>query len=205
MNKLILHTGYHTGYREEIWQELCMLWFKNFEDKYETDRQYLSFLFICLKNRIRNMQKKQYTHEHRFTTGLGFIRSSLKITGSAESEGAQEVEYNAVWGQVKNPSSCWDEYEINELVQNYRKMLDQAGNQVLDAMLTESRLAAEVDELAELESKEYFTYLTPSEKRRKNILQNKSYIEGLDMSEVVTIVKLQIRPLFEGRKISCSL
>lgn len=199
VNKLIQHTGYYTGSRDEVWQEMCMLFYKNFEDKYETDRQYLSFLFICLKNRIRNMQKKQYTRENRFIMDLGTLGN---VVGARRNEGS-ELNYNAVWGQVKDPSSHWGEYEVSELIQNYRKMLDKVGAQVFDAMLTESHISTEVDELIAL--KRRGRWRTPAEKRRLNILQNTVYVEGLEMSEVVLIIKKQIRPLFEAQKISHSL
>ena len=197
LSKLVQTTSYYTGDENEIWQELCILWYQNFEEYYETDRQYLSFLFICLKNRIRNMQKKQYTREGRYSSDLTMLCSSSNIYLKEES-----MNYQSVWGQVKDPSSHWDEYEVNELIQNSRKLLDNVGAKVFDAMMNESTISNDVNELVALKRRKS---LQPHEKRRLNILQNKTYVEGLETSEVISIIKKQIRPLFEAKKISRSL
>ena len=63
--KVVYYMGF-SGFEDEVMQEARILFYKRFEDYYENDKQYLKFIFICTKNKIRTMQKKEYTYRNRY-------------------------------------------------------------------------------------------------------------------------------------------
>jgi len=199
LNKLICHTGYFSCNRDEVWQELCILFYQNFTEYYETDRQYLSFLFICLKNRIRNMQKKQYTYEGRFTTDLTSIQSNLGIRQGDTETGRSADQYTATWGQVSSPSSQFDEMEIQEIIQKSRQLLDNVGKEVFDMILTDRKAVKEVNEAMRLQK---IKHPTPAERRRLHVLEKKKVTGTSTVSEAIKIIETSIRPTINKSELS---
>jgi hypothetical protein len=109
--KLQRSTGFYQVPHEELNQEVTILFYNNFEEYYEDDNQYLRFLFICLKNRIRNMQLKEYNYRNRFV--------ALKTSEDNEDD------YSATWGQVADPECTWTKYEIKEICDKAKEMIKQ--------------------------------------------------------------------------------
>jgi DNA-directed RNA polymerase specialized sigma24 family protein len=201
MNKLIATTGFYTGSREEVWQELCILFYQNFVEYYETDRQYLSFLFICLKNRIRNMQKKQYTREGRFITDLGSIQSGLGIHKGADDSSTFTDQYESTWGQVQDPCNSFNDMEMQEIITNSKKLLDKVGQEVLDALMCDRHVVKEVSEAMKLQK---IKHPTPAERRRLNILEKRAVNGTTTISEAIQVIEVSIRPSLNKSELSRS-
>lgn len=64
--KILYQTGFYYMSVEELEQEARILFFTRFEEYYETNNQYLRFLFIAIKNKVRTEQKKTYRYVNRF-------------------------------------------------------------------------------------------------------------------------------------------
>ena len=64
--KLRYQTGFYIYSSDELMQESRLLFFKNFAGYFENKKQYRRFLFISLKNRIRTLQRVEYTYNNRF-------------------------------------------------------------------------------------------------------------------------------------------
>ena len=188
--KLINTTGYYTGDFDEIWQEMTLLFYTHFGEYYESDKQYLSFLFVCLKNKIRNFQRRDYRHAERYTGDPIVISYGLGINGYA----GEEPDYNGVWGQVPDPSNDWKEFELLEITEKAKHMMDVQGREILDWLMSGDEAAKEVGELMHLESVEN---LTAKERRRVTRLVKKKAMFGYTVSEVVSIVKKTIKPHLE--------
>lgn len=107
--KLQRSTGFYQVSYEELNQEMAILFYNNFEEYYEEDNQYMRFLFICLKNRIRNMQLKEYNYRNRFVA-------------LAVPEG-NEDDYSSAWGQVADPQCEWTKYEIKEICDKVKELM----------------------------------------------------------------------------------
>jgi len=58
-------TKFYEWSAEELFQEMTILFFNRFEDYYETDNQYVRFLFICMKNKVRTIQQREYKYINR--------------------------------------------------------------------------------------------------------------------------------------------
>ena len=64
--KLRYQTAFYVYSLDELMQESRLLFFKNFAGYFENQKQYRRFLFISLKNRIRTLQRIEYTYHNRF-------------------------------------------------------------------------------------------------------------------------------------------
>lgn len=64
--KLLYQTKFQEISLDELMQEATILFFKRFSDYYEEDEQYLRFLFVAVKNKIRTMQQKEYSYINRY-------------------------------------------------------------------------------------------------------------------------------------------
>lgn len=88
---------YQTGFRQysvqEIVQEARILFFKNFEDYYENENQYLKFLFTSVKNRIRSLQLQVYSFENRYKARMG------------DESGGEGRDYQESWNNVADPKT----------------------------------------------------------------------------------------------------
>ncbi len=197
VNKLIATTGYYTCTRSEVWQEMCVLFHNNFEEYYESDRQYLSFLFICLKNRIRNMQKSQYNREYRYTLDLGNIRASLNIPTN-DREHIRNNEYSAVWGQVADPKCGFRDMELKEIVNNAKKLMDQIGRETFNDLLQDGTAIKEVSEVMKLRR---IKRPTPAEVRRLRRLERRPFGDNT-ISEVINVIETSIKPVFDRAELS---
>ena len=174
-----------------------MLFFQNFEEYYEADRQYLSFLFICCKNRIRNMQKLQYKREDRFCTDLSRIRNGLNI-GFIPNEQICPDEYSATWGQVADASCSFSDMELQEIIDNAKCLMDKMGKDVFDDLMYDSVAVVQVSEAIQLRK---IKYPTPQELRKLRRLENKS-VGCNTISEVINVIETSIRPVFDRRELS---
>lgn len=110
LKKIIFQTGGFYWETEELWNEFVTLFYKNFEDYYETDNQYLRFLFISMKNKIRSMQRKSMSYNRRYK---GRIITNL---------GDEKVEYNSQFDMLskwaprfpRNIHHGYEEYACEE-------------------------------------------------------------------------------------------
>jgi len=94
VEKLRYQTSFHQVNVTELFQEARIVFFKHFEAYYEDDEQYLRFLFIVVKNKIRNMQRIVYTYANRITNDFSLLHST-----------GEEPDYHDVWNNVPDPRS----------------------------------------------------------------------------------------------------
>lgn len=189
VRKLILTTGYYISDPEEMLQEMCILFYKNFAEFYEDDRQYLSFLFICMKNKIRNHQRKEYTNINRFTTDLNSLRSHTKT--SAESDSGQTISYSNIWGQVKDPHCVWTRNQMIEIVEKAKHHLNSIEIEVYTLIVEEGEFINEISEIHKLRK---LPKPTPSQKSRLTTLEKKPGLCGMCLKETVDLITYSIKP-----------
>lgn len=103
-NQLKNQESIYTNSSLEVYQELLILFYKNFEDYYESDEQYMKFLFICLRNRLRNVRKKDNTYSSRFLT-------IDKLAGDEEDGGG----YLKAWEMFEDSKSVVKVNVISEI------------------------------------------------------------------------------------------
>lgn len=189
--KLVGQTGYFTCDYQEIWQEISILFYEHFEEYYESDSQYLSFLYICLKNRIRNFQRRDYTHHNRESTDLNMIRNKVGL----QPDHKQGIDhYQATWGQVEDPSNPWTELEFEEMMNNASSIMDSVGKRVFESIFTDnSHKLKDICEYRNLFKKNKDWTLTVNEKRRFKRLGNKPHMCDMTVREVFDVVENQIR------------
>jgi hypothetical protein len=192
MNKLIATTGYYTCTKAEVWQEMCLLFYQNFEEYYEADRQYLSFLFICLKNRIRNMQKSQYNREGRYSTDTAILGAQI---GALNDE---QTSYQDIWGQVPDPDSPWPELELQEIIDSAVKLMDKMGKDTFDSLMADAQAVNQVSETMQLMK---IKNPTPVELRRLRRLERKQ-CGSSTVSEVIRTIETSIKPVFDRSELS---
>lgn len=123
VNKLQAQTGFYDYSHTELMQEACMLFHKRFEDYYEADEQYLRFLFVAVKNHIRNLQLKTYTRNNRFSTNF------LELKSVASDEGV--VDYMTAWNNVCDPKNIYRAIELNDLIEKSSMYLNELGNEIV--------------------------------------------------------------------------
>lgn len=93
VEKLRYQTSFRQATITELHQEARILFHQHFEEYYEKEEQYLRFLFIVMKNRIRTMQRVLYTYTNRITNDFTLLRSSK-----------DEPDYHDTWNNVADPA-----------------------------------------------------------------------------------------------------
>ncbi len=77
--------------RAELYQEVLLLFFKNFEDYYEEDGQYLRFLFIATKNKIINIKKQRAVWANRFKNEVAVANPEEEFAGQNAIEHSADI------------------------------------------------------------------------------------------------------------------
>lgn len=90
--KLCFNEGLQHEDMRVLMQECRILFFSKFEDYYEDDDQYCNFLYICMRNRLRNMKRSEYVR-------------GKHIVDIASICCDQDIEYQQTWGNVPDPRS----------------------------------------------------------------------------------------------------
>lgn len=134
LRKIRMQTGGYHWPEEELWNEMVKLFHKNFEDYYETDNQYLRFLFISMKNKVRSMQRKSLSYNKRYKG-----RVILRL-------GDEYVEYDSQFDMLENGKTLYcpqhiqhgyDEYACEEKLsmRYFDDLLEQKEMRVLKSLV----------------------------------------------------------------------
>jgi hypothetical protein len=99
----------------DIYSLMKYLFYFNFEDYYESNKQYLGFIYTSLNNRIKSVNSKRYNYENKHIT-----REQLNyLTGSTSEQ--DMLDYNAVWNNVVDPNPKW--YTEPESCTRYKDLI----------------------------------------------------------------------------------
>ena len=191
--------AYTTGYfdeanRLECLQEMNILFYQHFEEYYEDDKQYLSFLFICMKNRMRNFQRRDIKHSNRYSTNLEMNRKQLGIYSPLDSS---TDGYGSVWGQVEDPYNEWDKLEIAEIMENAKSAMDVQQREMFTLIVEEGALVEEIGEVCKLRK---VINPTPPQKSRLTVLEKREGLNGLSLKETVDFVETSLRSSIVSNK-----
>ena len=198
VKKLMYTTGYQQFNEMECLQEMTILFFQHFEEYYETDRQYLSFLFICMKNKIRNFQRRDIKHQQRYTTDLSQIRYGLGVGSQSDQDSGSSDIYKGVWGNVADPSDIFSQIEIAEIMRNARSSMDVHQEEMFTLIVEDGSLVEEMHEICKLRR---VINPSPPQKSRLTVLEKRKGHNGLTLKETVNFVQESLRPLLESNKL----
>jgi len=119
----------------EIYQEAVILFHKNFEDYYEDDKQYLRFLFIATKNRIRNLLKTFNKYESRY-------KGKLYTPSMNDGNEDNYIEAMNNVAQVEKPR----DFEVDDLERHFDPESFKVLKKVIMGDVTLKQLAVQMNE-----------------------------------------------------------
>jgi len=94
VEKLRVNNGMFEKTVDELKQECVEMFYNKFEEYYETDSQYCSFLYICMRNRIRNIRRSMNVRNKHETNDISILHSA-----------EDDLDYGKIWGNIPDPKS----------------------------------------------------------------------------------------------------
>jgi hypothetical protein len=150
------------------------LFYFNFEDYYENDKQYLGFTYISLNNRIKSVNSKRYNYENKYTS----IEQLNYLTGCNTEK--EVMDYNTIWNNVEDPNPKW--YTEPDTSTRYKELV---------SMLPKIKKCLEDKEVFILEK------LHDGFTMKETVGEyNRTFTSPISRKKLERIVKQKIRPVF---------
>ena len=91
INKLRNQYKFYTVPMDEILSEVQFKFFELYYDVYETDKQFLNYMYIVTKNVIHDLQRREYKFANRHSCDLTKLRAKFHISINHVSESESYV------------------------------------------------------------------------------------------------------------------